>query len=388
MFSVPFSVSAFNADVGFAGNDSIFFDQKLVAGSKIRLYARVTNFGSLDTQAFVQFYQGTVLVGQSQAVSARASGLADEVFVDFTVPQSTFNIRAVLIGIEPADENPANNNVTTPVFTPITDADGDGIQDQNDNCKYATNPDQRDLDKDNIGDACDDDIDGDGVVNSKDNCSFVANANQADLDSDGIGDACDTIDNRPVKSSSGGSANTAVKAPVPAPVSAPQAVSPAPVAASADAKPVIKSAKAPVAEAQTAKETTVAADQNEKPTLGNFSVSPKATFSFQQKAWNRYAFQAQTYDGENVTYSWDFGDGTSANTANVEHIYKGPGDYRVHLTVAGDNGAVADDSANISISFFNFSNWQFATLLGSLGVFLMVLVVVMGKLKEDDSEEE
>ena len=79
----PFSASAFNIDLGFSGNDSIFFNDKLVAGNKIRLYARVTNYGSQDAEGYVQFYQGTILVGQSQTISVRANGLPDEVFVDF-----------------------------------------------------------------------------------------------------------------------------------------------------------------------------------------------------------------------------------------------------------------------------------------------------------------
>jgi len=42
------------------------------------------------------------------------------------------------------------------------DSDGDGIPDGEDNCFDAPNPDQSDLDKDNIGDVCDHDADGDG----------------------------------------------------------------------------------------------------------------------------------------------------------------------------------------------------------------------------------
>ncbi|SNR78363.1 T9SS type B sorting domain-containing protein [Lutibacter flavus] len=48
-----------------------------------------------------------------------------------------------------------------------------------------------DLDNDLIADACDNDLDGDGVDNSIDNCPTVSNSNQADLDRNGIGDICD-----------------------------------------------------------------------------------------------------------------------------------------------------------------------------------------------------
>lgn len=73
----------------------------------------------------------------------------------------------------------------------VSDADGDEVPDETDNCVDTPNPDQIDLDEDGLGDVCDDDIDGDGVPNDGDNCVDLSNAAQTDTDGDGAGDACD-----------------------------------------------------------------------------------------------------------------------------------------------------------------------------------------------------
>lgn len=96
--------------------------------------------------------------------------------------------------------------------------DEDDFGDACDNCRAVKNDDQRDTDVDKFGDACDEDIDGDGgcrssaptrprpwrrrqsaffvfvsgILNHLDNCKRVPNVDQKDRDGDLVGDACDS----------------------------------------------------------------------------------------------------------------------------------------------------------------------------------------------------
>jgi hypothetical protein len=81
------------------------------------------------------------------------------------------------------------------VTVTAADADGDGLVDPFDNCPERPNPDQADLDGDEVGDCCDlggADQDSDGMPDPMDNCAERANPDQRDSDLDGFGNACDT----------------------------------------------------------------------------------------------------------------------------------------------------------------------------------------------------
>lgn len=114
---------------------------------------------------------------------------------------------------------------------PPSDADNDGVADANDNCVNIANSDQRDTDRNGIGDACSAipaqegqviqqadftgstsdsnqfggeggdaqdnpmqrDTDLDGISDANDNCPRLSNPDQRDSDNNGIGDACQGV---------------------------------------------------------------------------------------------------------------------------------------------------------------------------------------------------
>jgi hypothetical protein len=86
---------------------------------------------------------------------------------------------------------PSVDNV---VYNEISDSDGDGVMDGDDNCPGTANPNQEDFDGDGLGDVCDPDDDNDGVNDGDDNCPYTANPGQEDFDGDGFGDVCDPDD--------------------------------------------------------------------------------------------------------------------------------------------------------------------------------------------------
>ncbi len=221
----------FDYDLSLKAEDLEFSKEVLISGQTVRIYARVKNVGNQDISGFVTFFRGTQLIGESRPVSVRPNGY-DDVFVDFIVPEDSFNIQAKIQGSDPVDQNPANDTNQTKLIVPDKDTDGDGTVDRLDadddndgltdqaESARGTNPLKADTDADGYNDQADVfpldnqewlDTDADGIGNNADidddNDGLSDLQEQAkgtdplrkDTDGDGAGDAQDYYPLDPLK---------------------------------------------------------------------------------------------------------------------------------------------------------------------------------------------
>jgi hypothetical protein len=209
---------------GLHPGDSLSVSDKTVNGGKRRAAASDTAFylsGDRSLDFGDEQLAGARGIPKLKAGKADRGSLQVRLSESSGLPAGSYRLLGCADGGEVVRERSETNNcrsaegtvlVSSPVITPPPpppplDTDGDGIDDDHDNCPAVRNPDQADLDGDGEGDACDvcphnastttcsetdpNDQDGDGVPNSTDNCPATANADQSDVDADGKGDVCD-----------------------------------------------------------------------------------------------------------------------------------------------------------------------------------------------------
>ena len=368
----PTALFAATADLGISASNIRFSEDTLYAGDTVRLYATVRNHGEVDIAAKVIFYQGAVLIGGSQTVSVLADGGSDDVYVDYRVPRGTFNIRALIQGQNPSDENAVNDEAITGLFTSISDDDRDGVEDEQDNCVQESNADQADSDADGQGDVCDDDRDGDGVKNSQD--AYPNDASKS---------AHPVIVHEPV---------VATEEPVmvvaePVVVSEPIVTE---VPASASVQAVASDASIPLENPSYPSSSAPSVSPN--PGIfgfGTLSISPYAQFSYRQIDWRTYEFTALPSEGEGeVSYGWDFGDGATSVQQTLVHAFPDAGQYVVTLAVVDGSGNMVSDAETFDVSFFHLHNPLVQATLAALFFVLLGLMWLLVRLKESKEEKE
>jgi hypothetical protein len=79
-------------------------------------------------------------------------------------------------------------------------------------------------------------------------------------------------------------------------------------------------------------------------------------FTYEKQSWNTYAFRLLASENERVIYEWNFGDGVKSGKPAVTHTYKRSGEYSVVLKTTQENGAISQESVEITIPFFTLQN--------------------------------
>lgn len=360
------TVNAIDSDVGFEKGDVFFsVDQEdIVVNQPIRIYARVHNLGDEDVLAHVVFKSGSQIIGQTQPISLVAHGLPDEVFVEWIVPTGAFNVMAEVVAIEPTDGNLSNNQSITKLIEPLTDFDGDGIADRDDN----------DDDNDQLSDSLE----------------KVAGTNPLNRDTDGDG-TDDYRDAYPLD-------NTKISKEVPESVPTPEPM-PAPAPAKPDVvvQPVEKKVSAPTLYEVTddkAEEVEDAEDDSAKAfatvdyerevvngrgLILNGTFIDEVTVTPENHGWGKYYFTFTTnvdnFDVSLLDFTWDYGDGDSSKV-NENHAFRMPGVYYVKITVDGPFGNTITDVVTVEVPFFSFGNAWLWLLVGI--ALLIVFFIVLG----------
>lgn len=367
LFAFALPASAADVDLSISAGDIFFSKETLVAGDRVRLYAVIRNSGEEDVSGYVSFFQGSLPIGDSQIISVRAGGTPEEVYVDFVIPSTSFNIRAEIRGTDPADEQTSNNLAITKLYAPVLDDDRDGIANDVDNCLTTKNSSQTDSDTDKTGDACDTDDDNDGLSDDVER-EIGTDPLRQDTDGDGVNDPIDAYPLDPTKTKEPPPAPVVVPAPVKPVVPTPSTPAPSATREVEEPSTAPSSEQTPDGEPTPLPETEGGA---EKDLAYAGQISPGAVFSYTRTSWNTFHFEVLAPLREGERLEWNFGDGSTSGLRSADHTYRVSGSYVVSVRRVTVDGVISEDRAEIDVPFFTLQN---RLVLAVVGVLLLALL--------------
>ncbi|HAL49773.1 TPA: hypothetical protein DDY56_02380 [Candidatus Uhrbacteria bacterium] len=378
----PSFTHASTSDMSIKSSDIRFSNDTFVAGETVRIYIRVRNLGDTDISGYIGFYSGSELINSSQVVTLVADGAYEEVWVDYTIPHSpSFNIRALVKGTSPQDTNSSNDEILTPLYSIIVDDDGDGVDDETDNCLNVSNTSQTDTDGDGAGDACDSDDDNDRLSDSVED-ELGTDPIDSDTDNDGYSDADDKY---PLDSSKHEEVVVLDLIPVLVQEVIPELFNDD--QDSGNGADQIEEESELQAQDQDLESQTAL----ERSSGSVLHVSPNASFVYTRENWKTYAFQSLAHLSTYSVLSWDFSDGSLSSLESVSHEFPSYGTYQVTLRLTDEQGVIHEDIQELTISFFHLSNPFVQIILGLLMVLLIVSIFTTVRTrvgKEAGNKEE
>lgn len=181
---------------------------------------KITNENNCSSEISNEFYfkcvaeKPTIKISNRFELSSSIDASSYKWFLDgieIAQKDKTFKVtKGGKYALQIVNSNGCDSELSEFVSIVFIDTDSDGIEDSVDNCPKTFNSDQKDTDKDGLGDVCDD-SDEDGVFDVVDICSNTLKGKEADKngcsldqkdsDQDGIfddKDDCPTIKNPPI----------------------------------------------------------------------------------------------------------------------------------------------------------------------------------------------